>query len=107
MPKPVRPSKQKFKMGSLEHYFVVTGFYDLLPKAVELARKLGYDESEMIEAVCKVFDKSNRYPPAYNRAAWFMTVFAEKLSEARSDILAFRAMKKRNRETISGSGRTD
>lgn len=44
-------------MKRLEDYFIRTGFYDLLPQAVQLAEDLGYDQGEMIEAVCKVSDK--------------------------------------------------
>lgn len=46
---------------------------------------------EVMEAICKVFDKSRCYPPFKNRHAWFRKVFAEKLSESRGDILTFRA----------------
>ena len=73
---------------SLEDYFIKTGFYDLLPKALELAGHLGYEERDMIEAVCKVSDKFYQYPPTKNRTAWFKKVFEEKLHEARGDILA-------------------
>ena len=77
---------------SLKDYFIRTNFYDLLPLAIEIATDLGYGQDEMIEAVCKTYDKFLRYPPSRNRTAWFKTVFREKLLEARSDILAFRAM---------------
>ena len=49
----------------------------------------------MIEAVCKVYDKSMQYPPTHNRTAWFTKVFTEKLRETRSDILAFKSRRKR------------
>lgn len=75
----------------LEDYFVKTGFHDLLPIALKLAKTLGYDHFEMIEAICKVHDKFNQYPPTKNRTAWFRMVFEEKLKEARADILAFKA----------------
>lgn len=78
-------------MKSLEEYFLKTGFYDLLPQAQQLAENLEYDQSEMIEAVCKVSDKYYQYPPTKNRTAWFKMVFVEKLAEARADILFFRA----------------
>lgn len=78
---------------SLEEYFITTGFYDLLPMALQLAKKLGYDRSEIIEAICKVSDKFNQYPPTKNRMAWFRLVFEEKLKEARADILAYSAKK--------------
>ncbi|MEW6625084.1 MAG: hypothetical protein AB1420_18540, partial [Bacillota bacterium] len=52
---------------------------------------LGYGQSEMIEAICKVYDKFCRYPPTKNRTAWFKKVFEEKLREARGDILTYRA----------------
>lgn len=78
-------------MKRLEEYFLKTGFYDLLPQAIHLAENLRYDQSEMIEAVCKVSDKFYQYPPTKNRTAWFKMVFVEKLAEARADILAFRA----------------
>lgn len=79
------------KDPDLEKYFITAGFYDLLPIALQLADDLGYDPSEMIEAVCKVSDKFHQYPPTKNRTAWFRRVFAEKLAEARGDILAFKA----------------
>ena len=44
-------------MKRLEDYFLRTGFYDLLPQAKQLAEDLGYDQAEMIEAVCKTSDK--------------------------------------------------
>ena len=78
---------------SLEEYFITTGFYDLLPMALQLARKLGYDRREVIEAICKVSDKFNQYPPTKNRVAWFRLVFEEKLKEARADIMAYSVKK--------------
>ena len=75
----------------LEDYFIKAGFYDVLPMALKLAGNLGYDHFEMIEAICKVNDKFNQYPPTKNRTAWFRLVFEEKLKEARADILAFKA----------------
>jgi hypothetical protein len=78
---------------SLEDYFIRTGFYDLLPLAVQIAEELKFTQEEMIEAVCKVYDKFCRYPPTRNRTAWFSLVFKEKLHEARGDILAFKAMR--------------
>ena len=75
----------------LEDYFIKTGFYDVLPLALKLAGNLGYGHFEMIEAICKVNDKFNQYPPTKNRTAWFRMVFEEKLIEARADILAFNA----------------
>ncbi|GAB6156794.1 hypothetical protein JCM17380_55540 [Desulfosporosinus burensis] len=77
-------------MKGLEEYFLKTGFYDLLPQALQLADDFGYDQSEMMEAICKVSDKYYQYPPTRNRTAWFKRVFVEKLAEARADILAFR-----------------
>ena len=47
----------------------------------------------MIEAICKVNDKFNQYPPTKNRTAGFRMVFEEKLKESRADILAFKAKK--------------
>ncbi|MFZ2636491.1 MAG: hypothetical protein WAX33_09185 [Rectinemataceae bacterium] len=79
---------------NLEEFFITTGFYDLLPLALEVAGSLGYDQSEMIEAICKVNDKSNQFPPTKNRTAWFKKVFEEKLREAKGDILAYRAITK-------------
>jgi len=76
---------------NLHEYFIRTGFYDLLPIALKLAESLGYDEREIIEAICKVSDKFYQYPPTKNRTAWFKKVFEEKLYESRSDILAFDA----------------
>ena len=72
---------------SLEDYFISTGFYDLLPTALECAGNLGYEERDIIEAICKVSDKFYQYPPTKNRTAWFKKVFVEKLLEARGDIL--------------------
>lgn len=71
----------------LEFYFMHTGFNDLLPLAPKVAAQLGYDEGEVIEAICKVADKHREYPPEKNRTAWFLKVFQEKLNEARADIL--------------------
>jgi len=85
----------------LEDYFIKTGFYDLLPMALKLARTLGYDHFEMIEAICKVHDKFNQYPPTRNRNAWFRLVFEEKLKESRADILAFKATADYLREKAS------
>lgn len=78
----------------LEEFFIATGFYDLLPMALEMAGNLGYDQNEIVEAICKVHDKFERYPPSKNRLAWFKKVFEEKLSEARGDILTYKAKKK-------------
>lgn len=75
---------------SLKHYFNCTGFGDLLPLAVRIARELKYSELEMIEAICRVADKARRYPPTRDRTAWFARVFLEKLQEARADILAIK-----------------
>lgn len=77
-------------LHSLYYYFANTGFYDLLPAAMQLAIELGYSPEEMIEAVCKVADKARHYPPTKNRAAWFATVFREKLGEARAEMLAIK-----------------
>ena len=84
----------------LKDYFIKTGFYDLLPLALKLARTLGYEHFEMIEAICKVHDKFNQYPPTKNRTAWFRLVFEEKLKEARADILAFKAKTDHQREKV-------
>ena len=85
----------------LKDYFINTGFYDLLPMALNLAGTLGYDHLEMIEAVCKVHDKFNQYPPTKNRTAWFRLVFEEKLKEARADILTFKIKTDHLREKAS------
>jgi len=85
----------------LKEYFIETGFYDLLPMALKLAGTLGYDHREMIEAVCKVHDKFNQYPPTKNRTAWFRLVFEEKLKEARADILSFKVKTDHLREKAS------
>ena len=66
----------------------------LLPLAVEVAGSLGYDTTEMIEAICKVHDKFNQFPPTKNRTAWFRKVFEEKLREAKGDIFYHRAITK-------------
>jgi len=47
----------------LEDYFIKTGFYDVLPLALKSAGNLSYHHNEMIEAICKVYDKFNQYPP--------------------------------------------
>jgi hypothetical protein len=79
---------------TLEEYFIYTGFHDLLRLALEIARNLGFNQTEMIEAICMVNDKFYKYPPTKNRTAWFQKVFEEKLHEARGDILTFRAKMK-------------
>ncbi|OPY59519.1 MAG: hypothetical protein A4E55_00202 [Pelotomaculum sp. PtaU1.Bin035] len=76
---------------SLEDYFIRTNFFDLLPLATQIAENLGFSREEMIEAVCKVYDKFCRYPPTKNRTAWFSLVFKEKLYEARGDLLSLRS----------------
>lgn len=75
---------------NLEFYFIRTGFYDLLPLAIKISREQKYRRDEIIEAICKVFDKYREYPPTRNRTAWFSTVYREKLREARAEILANR-----------------
>lgn len=82
------------KNKNLQDYFISTGFFDLLDRALERARDLNYTDVEVMEAVCKVSDKFNAYPPVRNRVAWFDKVFMEKLLEARADILAHGAAKK-------------
>ncbi|MFA6172033.1 MAG: hypothetical protein WC715_06325 [Patescibacteria group bacterium] len=77
----------------LRDYFISTGFFDLFDRALGMARALNYSDAEVIEAVCKVSDKFNSFPPVKNRAAWFDKVFKEKLAEARADILAHRVAK--------------
>ncbi|MDR3602878.1 MAG: hypothetical protein P4L49_20770 [Desulfosporosinus sp.] len=84
-----RPNK-----AELEEFFITTGFYDLMPLALELAGCLGYDQTEMIEAICKANDKFYKYPPTKNRTAWFRKVYEEKLREARGDILTHKARMK-------------
>jgi hypothetical protein len=81
-------------MANLEEFFIMTGFYDLLPLALEMAEKLGFDQTEMTEAISKVNDKYYEYPPTKNRTAWFRKVYEEKLQEARGDILAHQAKMK-------------
>jgi len=95
MPKRKGRREAESEIGKLEDFFISTGFHDLLPKAFELAGEQNYSEVEMIEAVCKTFDKSRQHPPIRNRSAWFMIVFAEKLAEARSELLASKAMRER------------
>jgi hypothetical protein len=75
---------------SLEDYFIRTNFYDLLPVATEIAKDLSYSREEMVEAICKVYDKYCQFPPTKNRTAWFRMVFKEKLGEARGDLLSFK-----------------
>ncbi|CAA7603315.1 Hypothetical protein DEACI_4138 [Acididesulfobacillus acetoxydans] len=93
MPEPSIPEESSEKR-LLEKFLVSTGFYDLLPLALEVARRFGYDPSEMIEAVCKVSDKFSQYLPVQNRTAWFQKVFEEKLREAKGDILTFNAQQR-------------
>jgi len=80
-------------MKHMEEYFLKTGFYDLFPTALQVAKELGYDENEIIEAVCKVSDKFCQFPPTKNRSAWFRMVFTEKLREARADILYYKTIR--------------
>ena len=80
-------------MKHMEEYFLKTGFYDLFPMALQVAKELGYEENEIIEAICKVSDTFCLYPPTKNRSAWFKMVFTEKLSEARADILYYKTMR--------------
>ena len=75
---------------SLEDYFIRTNFYDLLPVATQIARDLSYSREEMVEAICKVYDKYCQFPPTKNRTSWFRMVFKEKLGEARGDFLNFK-----------------
>lgn len=82
------------EMRKLEEFFIATGFHDLLPLALDIAGSLGYDQTEMIEAICMVNDKFYQYPPTKNRTAWFRKVFEEKLREARGDILTYRTKMK-------------
>jgi len=72
---------------NLEDYFISTNFYDLLPLSIQISEDLGFNQEEVIVAVCKVFDKHRMFPPTINRTAWFCTVFKEKLLEARADLL--------------------
>lgn len=81
-------------MIPLNSYFIATGFIDMLPTALIMARELNYGFNEVAEAICKVGDKSKQYPPIKNRTAWFKKVFREKLAEARADILAYREEKR-------------
>jgi hypothetical protein len=77
---------------TLADYFIWTNFYDLLPLATQIAEDFGYSQEEMMEAVCKVYDKFCLFPPTRNRTAWFSMVFKEKLYEARGDLLSFRVL---------------
>jgi len=67
-----------------EQHFSDTGFHDLLPLARRIAAEGGYNETDMITAVCMTFDKAQYYPPTWNRRKWFEIVYAEKLAEARA-----------------------
>ena len=82
-----------YEKRTLEDYFIHTNFYDLMPLSIQISGDLGYNQDEVIEAICKVYDKYRQYPPVHNRTAWFCKVFKEKLPEARSDILCFKAKK--------------
>ena len=88
------PSDIEQDMIPLSSYFIATGFIDMLPTALSMARELNYGFNEVAEAICKVGDKSKHYPPVKNRTAWFKKVFREKLAEARADILAYREEKR-------------
>ena len=78
------------KTLGLEDYFIRTNFYDLLPIATQIAKDLSYSREEMVEAICKVYDKYCQFPPTKNRTSWFRMVFKEKLGEARGDLLSFK-----------------
>lgn len=73
-----------------DYYFTATGFLDLLPQARDTARRLGYGEDEMVQAVSMVFDKLRTDPPTRNRTGWFLTVLTEKLHAAHAEIRAHR-----------------
>jgi len=81
------------KRDPLGYYFANTGFYDYLPVALDLISTMGFNREEAIEAVCKVFDKAQVYPPTKNRLAWFIVVFKEKLHESRAEMMAFRKIR--------------
>jgi hypothetical protein len=81
-------------MNNLDAYFISTGFIDMLPTALRIAKEFNSGAIEMAEAICKLSDKFKRYPPTRNRVAWFEKVFREKLGEAMADILAFRKGKR-------------
>lgn len=85
-------------LSTAELYFTDTGFLDLLPQAKAIAREFGYDEDDMIEAICMVFDKQRDFPPTANRTSWFTTVFREKIQEAHAKILAHKRRKSRELE---------
>jgi hypothetical protein len=78
------------KTLGLEDYFIRTNFYDLLPIATQIAKDLSYSREEMVEAICKVYDKYCQFPPTKNRTSWFRMVFKEKLGEARGDFLSLK-----------------
>ncbi len=78
------------KKLSLEDYFIRTNFYDLLPIATQIAKDFSYSREEMVEAICKVYDKYCQFPPTKNRTAWFRMVFKEKLGEARGDLFSLK-----------------
>lgn len=88
-----RENKQ-FNRQSAEDFFIALGFFDLFPLAMQIAREKGFRQSEIIEAICKVNEKYEQYPPTKSRVGWFKLVFVEKLHEARADIMAFDAKKK-------------
>lgn len=73
---------------NINRYFTSLGFHDLLPIAEMLAKKQNYSRLEMADAICKVADKANIYPPTLNRTGWFIKVYSEKLAEARAERLA-------------------
>lgn len=74
----------------LKSYFTNTGFLDMLPMAADIANQMRYQEPEMIEAICMLFDKQRHYPPTSNRSGWFATVYKEKLAEAHALIAHWR-----------------
>lgn len=100
-----QPRSEQPGRWQLEDFFIAAGFYDLLPLAMQIAKDLGYDRNEMTNAVCKVGDKFLQYPPTKNRTAWFKKVFAEKLAEARGDMLSFKATVQRTHHNVRGIDR--
>ncbi|MBC7326063.1 MAG: hypothetical protein H5T99_12255 [Moorella sp. (in: Bacteria)] len=54
-------------MNRVHYYFAGSGFADLLPLAMRIARELNCSQMEIIEAICKVADKARIYPPTKNR----------------------------------------
>ena len=48
-------------MRSLKDYFLRTGFFDLLPVAVRIARGMRFTSDEMIATICEGYNQARVY----------------------------------------------